>query len=235
MQIHLIAGPPFGPGLYDEVIARLRQNGLDASTLDPFATSGTIKDMISCIQEKVGSGDVMVAHGSAVPLVAAATNQHCVKALYLSNGPINHLDPAMTFFSKPPKWIRKAMLQPLWLLPAFRSSAGLRRLVVNPYVMDHDTIVRVCKPLKESPAHRKNYAAYMGEIQGMLPISQPTAEKIYLIWANSDLLYPTHQASRILSEWQNAQAIEIEGAKHLHPIESPWALADIISGEMTKA
>ena len=232
MQIHFLAGPPFGPGLYEGVIRRLKQNGLNANVLDPFAESGHPAKIIEQLECIIGSNDVLVAHGTALPLATEMSQIIPLSALFLSNGPITAIDPATRLYSKSSRWMRNMAMKPFWAIPTLRSSIGLRRLVVNPYVMDHDTIVRVCQPLKQSPKHRKHYAEFFGNLRSMTPITQPKSTQTYLIWGDSDLLYPTHQASSILSSWKDTFLIEIAGAKHLHPIESPWAMADIIRDQI---
>jgi len=232
MLINLLAGPPFGPRLYDGVCQRLEQCGLNSCTIDPFSECDNTDEMIRWMEQRIKPGDALVAHGTAVPLAVAVTQNKQIETLFLSNGPIKKPDPILNLYGKTPVSLRKALLNPFCSIPALKSSAGLRRLVVNPYVMDRDTIVRVCEPLIKSKNHRRRYAEYIGKIDRMTPLAQPGANKICLIWGDSDLLYPTHHASSVLSGWKNTIAVEIEGAKHLHPIESPWAMADIIKSQI---
>ena len=232
MRIMLLAGPPFGPRFWDGVIARLEKHGHQAVSLNPFKNVGMFEDVVTEISKELMDTDVLVAHGSAVPAALAVAADRKLKALVLSNGPTDKADMFTRTFSKLPIILRKLIMKPPWFFRFLKSSAGLRRLVVNPYVMDHDTVVTVCSTLDSGGGELQNYARYLGVFSDNLPPKKSLAEAHILIWGDSDVLYPNSEADLLSSILKNARHIEIPGGKHLHPIERPWAMADAIDSSI---
>ena len=105
----------------------------------------------------------------------------------------------------------------------------MRRAVVNPYVMDEEAVERHCAPLQQS-SFRRNSVAYLKELSSF---SAPTSiqTRVVAIWGDHDLLYPTTIATELQHQYTGTKRIDIEGGKLLHPIERPWAMADIIHQE----
>ena len=136
-----VSGPPFHSTMWAHVEKRLNTNGVNTVSWSLFGTeTGTFDAELSALVSHVARVEgpvVLVGHGLANPLVIAATIAGNVSGIVLTNGPLSQPDRwtrIVHWVSKTPRPLTMA-----WL----RSSVGLRRLVVNPYVMDRDTTVAV--------------------------------------------------------------------------------------------
>ena len=150
-----------------------------------------------------------------------------MQLLVLSNGPISSLDPLTSSFAKLPTFLQKLYLHPYIAHRYLRSSLGLRRLVVNPYVMDHDTVVALCHALFD-PKIRTRYLDGLQQLISMENNFNSQAKHHMAIWGDQDLLYPTKIASTLQNRIPDLKRIDILGGKFLHPIERPWAIADTL-------
>jgi pimeloyl-ACP methyl ester carboxylesterase len=225
----LLSGPPFGPTLWEGVRARLG-SGKATSILDFGAGGPTSRGR--ALASDAPPGAVIVAHGSAVPavVVAASASPASLRGVVLVNGPVTRVDPVSralaailsapggTSLLRPRPWLR-------WLA----SSAGLRRAVVNPYVMDRDTVAAVCGPVVGSGEGRAAAAAYLRALSEPLPDPRSIAVPTLAAWGDDDALYPASEADFLESSVADCRHVRVPGGKHLHPIERPWALADAVA------
>ena len=108
----------------------------------------------------------------------------------------------------------------------------MRRLVVNPYVMDIDMITNTCAPLRDRK-YRRAIRRYLAELLSFMPPEKITCP-ILAIWGDHDLLYPISISSDIHNRYPQTKRLDIEGGKLLHPIERPWAFADTLHAQLSE-
>ncbi len=235
----LMAGPPASGALWSDVVARLEQaHGLDAQVHDPFAEGqgdaslpALVDGLVSRIRS-LGDDVVLVGHGTAVPVVWRAAVECSPLGLVLSNGPVHTLDPVLNALSKAarsPGLLARTVLRPEILQRWLASSAGLRRTVVNPYVMDRDTVVRISDPILATPEHRLKVARYLAELS-RLPNVPPAYEgRTLLFWGDGDPLYTAATVDEARRWLPNADHLAVPGGQHFHPVERPWFMADALA------
>ena len=172
--------------------------------------------------------DVCIAHGLAVPaLIRALALGAAPRAVVLSNGPITRLDPVTR------TWIGFGALLPMLLSPPIvtrwlRSSAGLRRAVCNPYIMDRDTLAAIADPLFGSVALRRAVAEYLRSLD-TLPALPAGGPPVWLVWGDDDPLYPLAEADSADVILGGGRVVAIPGGRFVHPEERSWALADRVT------
>lgn len=232
MRILFLAGPPSGPALFDAVITRLGQG----QALDLFGDGAT--DWKSCaeaIAPKLDADTLLVAHGLSVPTAIAAATRRAPAGLLLSNGPITRLDPITMALSRLAglpgggALVENLVLYPKLWTSYLASSAGLRRTVVNPYVMDRDTVAALCTPLVAQRAGRRALARYLASLGQGLPELRSLGCPTWLVWGDADWLYPTSEADYADTILGGGRRLDIPGARFYHPVERPWAFADQVA------
>ena len=148
-EIWFISGPPFDVAIWRAVEARVRDLGFTTRAWPCLmAGSGDIAEEVARLKadlEAAADDVLLVGHGSALPLIRAVGTHAKVSGLVLSNGPGETADRLSRLwtrvFSIPPP-LRKSLLSPTVVMPFLQSSLGLRRTVVNPYVMDPTRLSR---------------------------------------------------------------------------------------------
>ena len=229
MTIHLLSSPPFGEQFWTLVCDRLTEHGYEVQIQSPIENHATLEGACVQLSNVISPNDHVVAHGLIVPLLLKFANKFPIKRAVVSNGPLTHLDPLSKTFSNLPRLLQQLYLNPTISFRFLRSSIGLRRAVVNPYVMDKEVVAEVCSPLHES-SFRRNFTAYLEQLHSFVPPDSLKTE-LTAIWGDHDLLYPTTIATDLQNRYPNTKRIDIEGGKLLHPIERPWAIADLIHQE----
>lgn len=233
-ELILISGPPFGGQLWRGVLARwegrLRARVYDL--FEPLPEDPTVEGLAERVASALTATGVptgLVAHGTAVPVAIRAAAIARPPALVLSNGPVTRLDPALALVAascRAPWLAARTILQPdlleLWLA----SSLGLRRAVVNPYVMDRDTVVALVDPLVRSPKIRHALARFLASLPGSVRATPRYEGPTLLCWGEIDRLYPARVADEARALLPGADHDAIPGAQHMHPEERPWELAD---------
>ncbi|MFT5683356.1 MAG: pimeloyl-ACP methyl ester carboxylesterase [Myxococcota bacterium] len=226
--IVLVTGPPFSGVLWEQVCKRLESHQLPTvvvDLLDPVG-DGTLAEAASRIRDALDAQvePLLVAHGTAIPAALLAAQQSPPAGLVLTNGALNKLDPALRAISRLPA----AALHPRLWLRYLASSAALRRVVVNPYVMDRDTVVAVCEPGIRSAAQRRAQIKFLRAVAkgaGSAPaFSGPTL----MLWGDEDHLYPIGITDSARTDFPQMREVSVPGGRHLHPIERPWYMADEI-------
>lgn len=219
-----VSGPPTSGAIFQRVQERLAPRrsiaieGLaNAESFDAATFSREFKAL--CEAENVGA---VVVHGLALPLVLQS-DLAAVELLVLSNGPLRRLDPFTRALSRVPCTVmEKLVLQPRVFNKWLASSVGLRRAVVNPYVMERDVVEGLTAPFLESSVARKQTNRWLKALPKQLPATLPVDTKVVAIWGDKDFLYPVEE----VEQYQDLEVINIPGGRFLHPQERPWELAD---------
>ena len=234
MSILLLNGPPFSSLFWKEVQRRLEHHHLNSQCFDFLQHANTLQDAASITAQQIQEKNIqyVVAHGLAVPVALEVAAQHSVEHLILSNGPLQN-SPVLQFLSRFPAILMQQLLRPTLSIPFCASSIAFRRLVVNPYVMERDTIVSLCEENLSSPEYRKNTAKYVRSLQNFQANLSATNTQCYFLWGDADKLFPAKTIDSIPLKKSTSETIFIPGGEHFHPIERPWALADQIHNLIT--
>lgn len=242
MDIRLMAGPLPGAGLFRTVLHRLQAAPqAEARRKAPAAEivewlhpdAAAWPDAAARLADDLRRGPpcALVAHGLAVPVAVAAARIAPPARLVLSHGPISRLDPVTAALSRaaagPAAALLAALLHPALSVPAMASSAGFRRLVVNPYVMDRDIIATIARPSLQQPAWRAALVRFLASLQ-TLPDPADLACPITLIWGDADPLYPSSEADDLDARYGGGHHVRVPGAQHFLIEEHPWAFADAL-------
>ncbi len=226
-----LAGPPFGPALFHQVIERLGAGTAEA-VVDPSHPADGWRECAARLADRLRvRPTILVAHGLAVPAAVEAARHAPPVALVLTNGPLRQLDPVTAALARASstapgrRLLAGTLLNPRPWLAWLRSSVGLRRAVVNPYVMDRDTVATICGPLVETSAGRAAVSSWLASLDE-LPDARALGCPVLLLWGDGDRLYPASEASFLESALPAARYEAIPGGQHLHPEERPWELAD---------
>lgn len=226
--IVIVGGPPASARLFRAVQARLRPRRTVALDL----VAGPRVPDVESLCDRLASAMVelqastLVVHGLAVPLgwrVPAAV----ASRLIVSNGPVAGLHPVPRALAAlpGPLWER-LLLEPRLAGRWMASSAALRRVVVNPYVMGRDTVDLLLADLITDPDARANTATWITGLARLLPLDPARGGQVDGIWGDRDQLHPMAGAEGLLQGRRGATLTSIPGGQWLHPEERPWALAD---------
>ncbi len=231
----LVSGPPTSARLFRGVQSRLAPMLTGAVDLvaGPAVTEiESLVDRLAAVCVETGA-QALVAHGLAVPL-ALHLPAAAVPHLILSNGPLRGLHPIMRGLSSlpGPVWER-LLLRPgvagRWL----SSSAALRRAVVNPYVMERETVDMLLEDLVEDPDSRASTACWVTELGRLLPVRTGHAPRLDAVWGDRDRLHPVSGIEGLFQRHGDRRLLHIPGGQWLHPEERPWALADAVEELLT--
>lgn len=231
----LVAGPPAGAPLFRAVVARLGQGEAKDVTDNAHVDHGWMERGAVLAEQVAARPTVLVAHGLAVPAAVAAALASPPETLVLSNGPLTRLDPftaALARVAAAPGGVpvlAETLLRPSVWLRWLASSAGLRRAVVNPYVMDRDTVATVCGGLVADAPGRRAVASYLRSLARGLPDARALRCPVWLVWGNDDALYPASEATWLESGLPGCTHRAVPGGRFLHPEERPWELADSLA------
>ena len=228
-----VTGPPFDAPLWDAVVRRIRNHGHSASAVEMFdGGDGSIDFESNRLAERILTTKrpiVLVAHGTAVPAAIEACRKLQPDGLVLSNGPLYHTDlftRLLIRWAKLPAAVTQKVVSPKRSMSFLASSMGLRRLVVNPYVMDHDTTVMVCGPIFASTARFDRMRSYLKTLMNFDWTNAPADVPILVCYGDDDPI-STRNIEHFLNKNQsNIETIPVPGGRYLHPIERPWELAD---------
>ena len=231
----LVSGPPVSARIWDEVVNRLEFHNQAVQVVELFApvpsdasVAGLANDLGSAVAAIEGPV-VLVAHGTAIPVAWNLASHTELAGLVLTNGPITSLDPVLRTFcrlARSPRLLASTLLQPAVLQRWLASSAGLRRTVVNPYVMDRDMVVAVSSPYLESPASRLAVAEFLRDLPKAVANPSPIDVPTLLIWGDEDPLYPPSTLDSVRHLVSQVSHERISGGQHHHPTERPWEIAD---------
>lgn len=235
-EIWFISGPPFDVAIWRAVESRVRDLGFTTRAWPCLmAGSGDIAEEVARLKADLeGAADdvLLVGHGSALPLIRAVGTHAKVSGLVLSNGPgetADRLSRLWTRVFSMPQPLRKSLLSPTVVMPFLQSSLGLRRTVVNPYVMDHDTVVAICEPIFNDSARRERVATYYQSLANLPEIPFCTDKPVLLCWGDADPLGADTYNDLLQKTDGNITHSPIPGGRFMHPVERPWELADRVA------
>lgn len=221
--------------MYGEVVRRL-PGARVVGVLDPAASDHGWRARAEALAASVAASPepvALIAHGLAVPVALAASRLHAPAALVLSNGPVTRLDPVHRALAsaarRAPGLVAGGLLRPALLTRWLASSAGLRRAVVNPYVMDRDSVVALCAPLDAGEGARRAVAAFLASLAEGLPDPALPACPVGVVWGTEDALYPAYEADFLDKLGARVRRVDVPGARWMHPVERPWAFADAVA------
>ena len=225
--ILLITGPPLGAVVFEHVQRRMAPRRSIAVELVEIprgeaSLEGLAARMNQVVRETQATA--VVAHGLAVPV---AMRMKGVR-VYVSNGPLSAPDAVLrSLASAGQSTLAQLILQPALALRWMASSAGLRRAVVNPYVMDRDTVVRLSAAVMRSAETRATASAWIRACSsGVDQQWSVELSEVFGIWGDSDPLYPLAQLRNALSGPGANLPNVIPGGRNMHLVERPWELAD---------
>lgn len=233
----LVAAPPASSAMWTDVVQRLSTHGVGSRAIelwDPAPADASVDGLAARLVDEIAATDgdvVVVAHGTAVPVARQAASRIDLAGLVLTNGPFDALDPAtraLAGLARSPRALAASLLQPAAWNRWLASSAGMRRTVVNPYVMDRDTVVALTAPYTRSAEHRAAAARFLRDLRRLDPPAAPRSARNLLIWGDEDPLYPAAIIDTARGLIPDLDVIEVPGGQHLHPIERPWYIADLV-------
>ena len=177
---------------------------------------------------------IIVGHGISIPLISTiseksvAYKDHINLSFVLSNGPLLNMDLVCSTFVKMPRMLQHICISSPLSIPFLASSIAFRRLVVNPYVMDSDMIVRLCSKAFSDRKKTQKCLDYINTCDSFFPLSFSPIFPILGCWGTLDVRYSLTTLTSFEMLYPNMERIDIEGGQHFHPIERPWAISDII-------
>ncbi len=237
-QIWLLAGPPFGAELFRAALPRLRASRADVGVvaLSVVEAGAGWQASAERLAAQVSEGDVVVAHGLAVPVAIAMDGLARalgapLGAIALVNGPLERLDPVASAVVRLAHWPGAAhtLFRAAPWLAWLRSSAGLRRAVNNPYAMDRDTVAALCGPLVADAARRAALVAWLRSLRAPWPSAATITSPLTLLWGDNDDLHPLGEADAIGAKRPPGVLRVAPGGRFVWPEELPWAFADAVA------
>lgn len=237
-EVLLVTAPPGSGRLWDAVSARLRSRGTPVRVFDlfdPVPTDPSFEGVAGRLAAQIEPTTALVGHGAAAPVAWRAAALRAPALLVLSNGPTHRLDPVLAALGRMcvlPGLAAATVLRPAIIQRWLASSAGLRRAVVNPYVMDRDTVVAISEPYLRSPEHRRALATFLHDLARAVEHLPTLDVPVMLIWGEADPLYPPAHADLARRRLHVVADVRIPGGHHMHPVERPWELADAVHAQM---
>ncbi|MAY80961.1 MAG: hypothetical protein CL930_09285 [Deltaproteobacteria bacterium] len=236
-----IAGPPFDVSLWDQVSTRMEKHGYLCESVPLLVDgNGSIHEEAERVAHHIKESTnptILVAQGSALPVAVSASAISKPTGIVITNGALGRTDPltrAMCAAAHLPHLMFNQMFSPDIVLRWLRSSAGLRRAVVNPYVMDHDTTVAICGPIFEDKMKRKRLQRYLQNLSEEAAKTPRLTSKTLICWGDSDPINPVLKSPLTDSNDALLTRDIVPGGKYLHPVERPWEIADRIDAWASK-
>ena len=177
--------------------------------------------------EMRGKSVLLIAHGTALPVAWRAARDGDAAGLVLTNGPLTQLDPlarAAAALARVAPW----SLHPRVAIPALASSLAMRRLVVNPYVMDRDTVVALLGGSLDTPERRQLVQKYLRSLAGSFDRQAAFDGPTLCVWGDADVLHPAAIADEARRWFPRLRHVAVPGGRLFHPVERPWSLADAV-------
>ena len=228
-----VTGPPFDAPLWNFVIERIQERGFSAHAVEMLGSGdGSVEIEINRLAEYLlGLNEpvVLVAHGTAIPVAIEASRKVPPTGLILSNGPLCRADRftrILIAWARLPAVVTQHLVSPRRTMKLLASSIGLRRLVINPYVMDHDTTVAVCGPIIQSETRFRRMRSYLKNLATFEQHAPPKNLPILLCYGDADNLSICNVRDFLEKDKTSIESMSIPGGRYLHPIERPWELAD---------
>lgn len=223
----LLAGPPFvGEPMWEAVIRRWGAERV--RVVDVLALGPEIEGASQALANEMrGRSVLLIAHGTALPIAWRAARDGNAAGLVLTNGPLTRLDPlarAAAAVARVAPW----SLHPRVAIPALASSLALRRLVVNPYVMDRDTVVALLGGSLSTPEGRALVQKFLRSLAGSFDRQAGFDGPTLCVWGDGDVLHPAGIADEARRWFPRLRHVAVPGGRLFHPVERPWSLADAV-------
>jgi pimeloyl-ACP methyl ester carboxylesterase len=231
----LVAGPPFDGALWAHAAKRLGQHGWAARVLELGPEGGAPSGWAAGLRSALAPDELLVAHGAALRFAlraaaAAEAEGAPLPGLVLCNGAAGAVDPVSRALgaacARP--GLGRLLCRPALLQRYLWSSLGLRRAVVNPYVMERDRVVAVTSRWLGAGASTSALAAALVEGGVIEAVPALPRTPVLLLWGDEDPLFPPAVAEAARAALGQALHHRIAGGQHLHIEERPWAAADLI-------
>lgn len=261
MSILFLPPLPFSTDFWKDTQKRLSSKQILCHNWNYLLESGVLQDLYAKLDQIVQEKEItcIVGHGYSNALVLSWNEQRHTNTptIILSNGyiqkmphPIQNLSKIVVedikavslpsiaytthFLAKHcPSFVIENLFRPSIMENLLSSVFLFRRLVINPYVLDRDTIVLLCQENLANDVYRKNAALFLDNIQ-KISFSY-TKNNVHCIWGEIDHLFPISQIQTQLPNVPAENFVSIDGAAYFHPIERPWAIADHIDTIYTSA
>jgi pimeloyl-ACP methyl ester carboxylesterase len=215
----LVTGPPASAAMWADVRRRIEARGHRSRAVDlfdPVPADPFPDGLARRLAANLDSHDVLVVHGTAVPVGMRVASAGGLAGLVVTNGPVHALDPVLRLASALCRLGGDA-LRPCFVLPLLWSHAGLRRAVVA-----------ICGPLLRTADHRRAVARFLASLPRAVEHPPVVTVPSLLAWGDDDVLYGPSHADRARRWLPRLRERVIPGGRHYHPVERPWALADIV-------
>ena len=223
----LLAGPPFGGEPMWEAVIR-RWGSSRVRVVDVLALGPEIEAAAHALANEMrGRSVLLIAHGTALPVAWRAARDGSAAGLVLTNGPLTRLDPlarAAAAVARVAPW----SLHPRVAIPALASSLAMRRLVVNPYVMDRDTVVALLGGSLSTPERRALVQKFLRSLAGSYDRQAAFDGPTLCVWGDADVLPPAAIADVARRWFPRLRHVAVPGGRLFHPVERPWSLADAV-------
>jgi pimeloyl-ACP methyl ester carboxylesterase len=223
----LLAGPPFGGEPMWEAVVR-RWGSSQVRVVDVLALGSDVEAASHALANELRDRSVvLIAHGTALPVAWRAARDGNAAGLVLTNGPLLALDPvarAATAVARVAPW----SLHPRVAIPALASSLALRRLVVNPYVMDRDTVVALLGRSLDRRETRQRVQKYLRSLAASFEEQATFDGPTLCVWGDADVLHPAAIADEARRWFRQLRHVAVPGGRLFHPVERPWSLADAV-------
>ena len=172
-----------------------------------------------------------------MPLALHLARRVSIRLLVLSNGPIGSLDPVAAAVSRIARFAGPALRtwsRPTLANTSLASSACLRRLVVNPYVMERDTVNQLTQSWTADRLRRRAAVRWMRDLPRLVADAPSPTVPTLLVWGDEDVLYPSYQADQATGLGPDIVQVRVPGGRHLHIVERPWELADQVNRHLRR-
>ncbi|MEC8380146.1 MAG: alpha/beta hydrolase [Myxococcota bacterium] len=229
--IMCIPCPPFGTEYWTAVCNRLEDKKKPTKIVNPLSTASGLAEATQIMEDELSSSDediVILTHGATLNLALALSAHPKVKGIVLSNGSVSKQSILARLGSIIPSSVLKAALHPRISTKLFSSSLGMRRWVVNPYVMNHDMVVRVCNEFINDSKYRSNCLNWVGMNGLPLKPAADDSKPCLSIWGTHDIFHPLSERQAIDGLFTDHTAVDVPGGRYLHGLERPWETADHI-------
>lgn len=228
-----LAGPPGSALLFRHLARPLAEAGVRLSAPElfhPAPAAGSVDALVERLVPLVPAGAVLMSHGSALPVAIELARRCAVRGLVILDGPLEGLDPVSTVFTALARTSSRGMARTVldervWSR-LMASSLALRRLVVNPYVMDRDIVAMLGAPLTATLQHRQAVAQYLAELSALRPPWPDPGVPVLLVWGASNDIYPLPADPSASLSGAPIETASVAGGKHFHIEERPWACAE---------
>ena len=226
-----IPSPPFGAFFWTAVCKRLEDHHQPTKIVTPLLDAENLAQATRLLDDELSSIDdsiILLTHGATLNLGLALATHPKVRGIVLTNGSVSKPSILAQLGSNIPTSLLKIALSPRISTSIFSSSLGMRRWVVNPYVMNRDMVVRVCQEFLENRTYRNNALKWVGNNATPLSEAKQIETPCLSIWGTHDFFHPISERQQLDKILTQHTAIDVPGGRYLHALERPWETADAL-------